>query len=174
MQEAFTMDRLSQMSGEPVYDTNGEKIGSVQEIYYDQDTEQPEWIGIGVGFFGTKRVLVPVQGANASEDGLTVAYEKSMVKDAPDIDLDGDDIDEQSERSLYSYYGIQASERRSDSTLPESGRSRVGGDIDRQTGLPNPDEQSMTRSEEELRVGKREVEAGRVRLRKWVESEPVE
>ena len=31
----------------------------------------------------------------------------------------------------------------------------------------------MTRSEEELRVGKREVESGRVRLRKWVETEPV-
>jgi uncharacterized protein (TIGR02271 family) len=32
----------------------------------------------------------------------------------------------------------------------------------------------MTRSEEELRVGKRPVDAGSVRLRKWVETEPVQ
>ena len=31
----------------------------------------------------------------------------------------------------------------------------------------------MTRSEEELRVGKREVPAGQIHLRKWVETEPV-
>ena len=31
----------------------------------------------------------------------------------------------------------------------------------------------MTRSEEELQVGTRAVETGRVRLRKWVETEPV-
>jgi uncharacterized protein (TIGR02271 family) len=32
----------------------------------------------------------------------------------------------------------------------------------------------MTRSEEELNVGTREREAGRLRLRKWVETEPVQ
>ena len=31
----------------------------------------------------------------------------------------------------------------------------------------------MTRSEEELKIGKRQVPAGQVRLRKWVETEPV-
>jgi uncharacterized protein (TIGR02271 family) len=35
-------------------------------------------------------------------------------------------------------------------------------------------QESLTRSEEELAIEKRDVEAGSVRLRKWVESEPVE
>jgi stress response protein YsnF len=39
---------------------------------------------------------------------------------------------------------------------------------------PGPtSEPSVTRREEELQIGKREVERGRVRLRKWVETEPV-
>jgi len=172
MQDTFTMDRLGQLRGETVYDHAGEKIGSVDEIFYDEDTRTPEWIGVGTGIFGTKRVLVPVQGAQVSDDGVTVAYAKAMVKDSPDID--GDEIDEQSEASLYSYYGLQASERRSDSMLPDSGVGRFSQDRDRQTGLENADEQSLTRSEEELRVGKRRVEAGSARLRKWVETEPVE
>lgn len=35
------------------------------------------------------------------------------------------------------------------------------------------EKESVTRSEEELEVGKRPVEAGTARLRKWVETEPV-
>jgi uncharacterized protein (TIGR02271 family) len=170
--QTLSLDRLTgDLYGATVYDSTGDKIGTVEEIFYDDETNQPEWIGIGTGFFGTKRVLVPVAGANTSGDGVTVRYDKDQVKGAPDID--GDRIDEPTEAELYAYYGLQRSERRSNSGLPAGGTG-VSGDIDRQTGLPNVDEQSLTRSEEELHVGKREVEAGRVRLRKWVETEPVQ
>jgi sporulation protein YlmC with PRC-barrel domain len=51
--------RLDAMRGAPVFDSSGDKIGSVEEIFYDGQSKRPEWIGIGMGFFGTKRVLVP-------------------------------------------------------------------------------------------------------------------
>ena len=145
-----------------VYDSDGDKIGSVEDIYYDEQTNQPEWISIGTGFFGTKRVLVPLEGADLRGDALHVPYSKSHVKDSPDIDAD--EISEDAERQLYSYYGVRASERRSDTVLPE-GREAARG---------RRGETEVTRSEEELQVGKREVGAGRARLRKWVETEPVE
>jgi stress response protein YsnF len=122
----------------------------------------PEWIGIGTGFFGTKRVLVPVEGASQDEDGLAVRYSKSEVKDSPDID--SDEISQETEEALYSYYGLGYSERRSESGLPEGTAGHAGPE----------DEASVTRSEEEVQVGKRETEAGQARLRKWVETEPVE
>jgi uncharacterized protein (TIGR02271 family) len=157
----FSTDQLADMRGMPVYDSAGEKIGQVEEIFYDDQTDQPEWIGIGTGFFGTKRVLVPVEGASQSGDGLTVRYSKQQVKDSPDID--SDELSQSTEQELYSYYGLGYSEQRSDTGLPEGGRGRVDDDAT-----------SITRSEEELQVGKREVEAGRARLRKWVETEPVD
>ena len=157
----MTIDRLAEMRGAPVYDNAGEKIGSVEEIFYDEQTNQPEWIGIGTGFFGTKRVLVPIEGADTSGDGVRVAYDKERVKDSPDID--SDEISEDTERELYSYYGLQPSERRSESVLPEG-----------KAGRPRDEGDTVTRTEEELQVGKREAEAGRARLRKWVETEPVQ
>ncbi len=45
----------------------------------------PEWIGLGTGFFGTKRVLVPVAGAHTDDDAITVPYTKDQVKDTPDL-----------------------------------------------------------------------------------------
>jgi uncharacterized protein (TIGR02271 family) len=150
--------RLDEMRGAPVYDRSGDKIGTVEEIFYDHGTQTPEWIGVGTGFFGTKRVLVPVQGASTQEDGICVAYDKDRVKDSPDID--SDDISGQTEQELYSYYGL------------DHGTSHTADhDADYSTG--GTDAQTVTRSEEELQVGKQQTEAGSVRLRKWVETEPV-
>ena len=163
MQNAVTIDQLSEARGAPVYDTAGEKIGAVEEIFYDEQTRQPEWLGIGTGFFGTKRVLVPVEGADMREDGFYVPYGNDQVKDSPDIDED--EISPETEQQLYAHYGLQYSERRSESGLPEGGRGRTSD---------TTTEASVTRSEEELEVGKREVEAGQVRLRKWVETEPAQ
>jgi uncharacterized protein (TIGR02271 family) len=161
MQERMTMDRLQEARGLPVFDSAGEKIGKVEEIYYDEETDQPEWIGIGTGIFGSKRVLVPVQGAELTADGYTVPYAKDQVKDSPDIDAD--EISQETEAELYAYYGLRYSEARSDTGLPAGGRQAGGKEDER-----------LTRSEEELKVGKRDVGAGRARIRKWVETEPVD
>jgi len=150
------------MHDAPVYDNDGDKIGKVDEIFYDQQTRIPEWIGIGAGFFGTKRVLVPVKGSAPYDDGLMVAYSKDQVKDSPDIDED--EISQQREADLAAYYGLGYSEGRSETGLTEGRRTSSTG---------RDDESSVVRSEEEIEVGKRPVEAGRARLRKWVETEPV-
>ena len=164
-QQEMSRVRLDEMRGAPVYDAVGDKIGKVEEIFYDQQTHVPEWVGIGTGFFGTKRVLVPVKGTQVTEDGLLVAYPKDQVKDSPDID--SDEISQEREAELSAFYGLEYSEQRSDTGLPEGGAARSR----REGG--GAEDQGLTRSEEELEVGKRDVEAGSVRLRKWVETEPV-
>jgi uncharacterized protein (TIGR02271 family) len=174
MHETLTIDRLQESRGATVYDSAGDKIGKVEEIFYDDQTNQPEWIGIGTGFFGTKRVLVPVEGATLTDDGYTVPYSKDQVKDSPDID--SDEISQGTEQELYSYYGLGYSERRSDGGLPERDLDAgvSGAAVDSPGDTTASGTGYVTRAEEELRVGKREVGAGRARLRKWVETEPVE
>ena len=152
MANAMTMERITEARGEPVYDVDGDKIGAVDEIFYDTGTGQPEWIGIGTGFFGTKRVLVPLESAEFRDDGLRVPYSKDMIEDSPDVD--GDEISDRTEQELYSYYQLRGG---------RSAGSRTGSD-----------REEVTRSEEELQVGKRAVESGGVRLRKRVETEPVD
>ena len=153
--------RLDELRGAPVFDSNGDKIGDVEEIFYDHATNKAEWIGIGTGFFGTKRVLVPVEGASSYEDGISVPYDKDQVKDAPD--LDSDEISRETEQELYSYYGLGSAPTGYDDTT----------DTTDTTGAMRGTRESVTRSEEELQVGKQQTEAGSVRLRKWVETEPV-
>ncbi|MBD0291382.1 MAG: PRC and DUF2382 domain-containing protein [Thermoleophilia bacterium] len=168
MADTTTVDRLARMRGSDVFSSEGEKIGSIEELFVDEQTGEPEWIGLGIGFFGSKRVLVPVQGADVREDGVTVPYSKDQVKETPDID--SDEISQETEERLYAHYGLSYSEERSDSGLPPGGPRVDASDV----ADVGTESESVTRSEEELRVGKMEREAGRARLRKWVETEPVQ
>ena len=159
MQE-YTPEQLAEARGLPVLTSDGERIGDVEELFVDEQTRQPEWLGIGSGSLGTKRVLVPVAGAELGEDAFRVPYDAAKVKDAPGIDAD--EIGQETEAELYAYYGLEYSERRSETGLPEG------------TAETSATEEAVTRHEEEIAVGKRPVQAGQVRLRKWVETEPVE
>jgi uncharacterized protein (TIGR02271 family) len=169
--QRLNIKELSTMRGKPVYTSDGEKLGEFEEIYHDEATGEPEWIRVKSSgrISGTKYFLIPLQGAefqDSEDPAIRVPYSKDRVQDAPDVE--GEWISEEEERRLYNYYGLQVSERRSETQLPE-------GETEEQHQHPvTPHgEVSVSRHEEELRVGKRDVEYGRVRLRKWVEAEPV-
>jgi uncharacterized protein (TIGR02271 family) len=176
----------TQIEGADVVDESGDKIGSVSDIYLDDETNQPEFALVTSGLFGTKHHFVPLRDAELSGDQLRVPYGKDQVKNAPSIDADGQ-LSQEEEQDLYSYYGLPYSEARSDTGLPQGGAGDVvtaGGTtggrgevwdsdaVGRDTSGPTTDD-AMTRSEEEFTVGTREQEAGRVRLRKHVTTENV-
>jgi uncharacterized protein (TIGR02271 family) len=153
--------------GQELRGSDGEKIGTIEEIYLDTDTQQPEWAVVTTGLFGTKQTFVPLNDATTSGDGVTVPYDKATVKDAPNIDPDGR-LSESEEQRLYQHYGRSYTSGDRD-FADETGRDdTVGHDV----SGPTTDD-AMTRSEEELRVGTAQREAGRVRLRKVVVDDEV-
>ena len=170
------VDDATRVQGADVIDASGDKIGSVEDIYLDDETGQPEFALVSSGLFGTKRHFVPLRDAQLSADQVRVPYSKDQVKDAPSVDADGE-LSQSEETELYAHYGLAYSERRSDTGLPEGGTSDVvtaGTDtVGRDVSGPTTDD-AMTRSEEELRVGKMERERGRARLRKYVVTEDLQ
>jgi uncharacterized protein (TIGR02271 family) len=172
-------DDLLAKRGQDLYDRSGDKIGSLDEIYLDAETGAPEWALVNTGLFGTKSTFVPLRDATEDGGNLRVPYEKAQIKDAPKVDPDGE-LSQQQEAELYRHYGLDYSESRSDSGLPEGGTgagttettSGEAGTVGHDTSGPTTDN-AMTRSEEELRVGKTEHESGRARLRKYVVTENV-
>jgi uncharacterized protein (TIGR02271 family) len=176
----YEIQDLITMRGKPVYGSDGEKLGELENVYQDEDTRQPEWLAIKEsvvgGLFGTKHFLVPVteaqlsSGRGGEEASIRVPYTKDKVKDAPQVEEDW--ISEEQEREVYAYYGIEPTTQRSETQLPRT-ETTTHERPSSPTARGDSQEISMDRREEELRVGKREVDAGRVRLRKWVETEPV-
>jgi uncharacterized protein (TIGR02271 family) len=177
----LTREDIGSWRGRDLASSDGSKLGRIQEIYLDTETNEPEWALIHTGLFGTKETFVPLRDATTGDDQLRVPYEKSQVKDAPSIDPDGE-LSQSQEAELYRHYGLDYSESRSDTGLPEGGAGISGrtGDVsgsDRTVGhdVSGPEtDDAMTRSEEELRVGTTERETGRVRLRKYIVTDEVQ
>jgi uncharacterized protein (TIGR02271 family) len=171
-----TLEDVQTWRGATVVGPDGEKIGTLQDIYLDRETGEPEWIAISTGLFGSKVSFAPVAGARPSGDDLQIAYDKATVKDAPRVDADGE-LSEEEEQQLYEHYGREWApwdDSRPDRTEDLIGRDeRFGRDTGHDTSGPTTDD-AMTRSEEELDVGTRRREAGRVRLRKYVVTEHVQ
>jgi uncharacterized protein (TIGR02271 family) len=101
----ITQDQLQSLTGATAYDRDGDKIGKIGAVYYDDRTDQPTWITVHTGLFGTNESFIPVQGADVSTDRVTVAYDKATIKDAPNISEDGHLSPEDEER-LYRHYGV--------------------------------------------------------------------
>ena len=150
-------------------DNDGDKIGSIKDIYLDTDTGEPEWAVVSTGLFGTKQTFVPLTDAASTQDGIRVPLEKSTVKDAPRIDPDGA-LSGEEERTLYQHYGREYRDGDTGSGVLDAGTTR---EETRGDGGSDVSGDAMTRSEEELRVGTTEREAGRVRLKKYVVEDEV-
>jgi uncharacterized protein (TIGR02271 family) len=180
----YTREDVLSWRGRDLVDNDGDKIGSIDDIYLDRETDQPEWAVVTTGLFGTKRTFVPLSEAQTHEDGVRVPFEKATVKDAPRVDPDGE-LSREEEQTLYRHYGrdytdyddsagvLDRDTARDDlcGGTARDDRTRTGGPGSDTSG-PNTDD-AMTRSEEELRVGTTERDAGHVRLKKYVVEDEV-
>jgi sporulation protein YlmC with PRC-barrel domain len=91
--------------GDDLFDGNGDKIGTIEEVYLDAETDEPAWAVVQTGLLGTKRIFVPLRDATEGEEGVTVPYSKQTVKDAPEVDHDGA-ISKDEEAALLRHYGL--------------------------------------------------------------------
>ncbi len=182
-----TIDDVNGWIGQNASGPDGSKIGTIQDIYLDEETGQPEWAAIKTGLFGSKVSFAPLAQATSRGGGVALPYDKAKVKGAPSAEADGA-LSQQEEAELYRYYGLDYTEARSDSGLPQgeaqttTQTTQTSGDVT-PTGtagvvgndVSGPEtDNAMTRSEEELSVGTTQRETGRVRLRKHIVTERVQ
>ncbi|MDQ0792148.1 PRC and DUF2382 domain-containing protein [Streptomyces sp. B1I3] len=94
-----------ELDGLTVYDSDGEKVGTVGRVYVDDDTGKPDWITVKTGMFGMKESFVPLAGARRVGSDLHVSHPKDRVKEAPRVDADAH-LSVSEEEELYRHYGL--------------------------------------------------------------------
>src|SRR5215207_9911525 len=188
-----------QYAGYEVYDRNGEKIGKVDDLFVDE-SDQPEYLGVKMGFLGLEGTsLIPWELTRVNEEGhriIEVSVDKAQVKEGPSFN-DDRDITPEYEEQVYSHYGLQRAQTSGDrggygeyygdepghvgpglrEGDTETGEFRGHSEDDEgvnQSGtsdLEDEDELRVQRTEEELRAGTREREAGALNVRKRVRTD---
>lgn len=172
-----SITRLS-TSGGNVVDSNGDKIGSIGQLYVDDRSSEPTWVTVRTGLFGMAESFVPLDDATEDGNDIRVPYTKDQVKDAPNIDADQHLSPEEEER-LYRHYGLssgvvgQVTGQQTDRDLVGETGQVTDRQSDRDANLTREAGEGLVRSEERLNVGTEQREAGRARLRKYVVTENV-
>jgi len=171
----ITTKDIDSVAKATVHDSAGGKVGSVGQIYLDNNTGAPEWVTVKTGMFGNHVSFVPLAKATISGSDLTVPFDKAKIKDAPHMDADGE-LSPDEEDKLYTYYGMTPSEAPKKETKGNDGNqgredlTGKPGVVGQDTSGPTTDE-AMTRSEEQVNVGTKKQETGTARMRKYIVTE---
>jgi sporulation protein YlmC with PRC-barrel domain len=99
-----SLEDVQTWRGRKVVDADGDKIGTIQDVFLDRQTGEPEWATVKTGLFGLKSSFVPITDAElVDDDTVRVPYQKEQVKDAPRVD--DEDLSPEDERRLWEHYG---------------------------------------------------------------------
>jgi hypothetical protein len=108
---------LRELDGHEVVAADGEKIGYIDLVFRDDDTGEPEWLGIWDGLPDTKpRVLVPVRNVEVEDDVVRVPWPADVIRKAPSYEAPHNvtigqdnvvDVSPETERKAYEHYGVE-------------------------------------------------------------------
>ncbi len=98
------IEDLKQWCGQDVLDPSGDKLGKLDQLYWDTEIDAPAFAAVKSGTFGKHVTLVALGGASAGQSYLRVTVDKSTFKKAPHFDPEAE-LTAEDEMSAYEYYG---------------------------------------------------------------------
>jgi hypothetical protein len=102
----FTVEDIKEWRGQNVVDPGGDKLGKLEEIYYDTQTDVPAFAAVKSGLIGKHVSLVPLEGASVGQSYVRVRVAKAEFKDAPSFDPDAE-LTVDDEAGSYRHYGLE-------------------------------------------------------------------
>jgi uncharacterized protein YrrD len=97
---------IAEWHGKTLVDRDGQKIGKLQDVYVDVETDEPMFGTVKEGLIGRHLTFVPLAGLTFGPDGLQMAVTREQVKRAPNIELHGDELSRADESALYHHYEL--------------------------------------------------------------------
>ena len=102
----ITYRDIAHWQGKQIVDCDGDKIGKLEEVYVDVETDEPMLGTVKEGLMGRHLTFVPLKGVTIGPDDLQVTVTKDQVEDAPNIETEGDRLSQEDESSLYHHYEL--------------------------------------------------------------------
>jgi len=100
------IEQIEEWQGQNVVDRDGEKIGKLEDVYFEAGSREAVFGCVKTGMLGRRHLLVPLAGATVSRDHVRVAYPQDQVKDGPQADP-GAPLDPVHEQELARHYDIE-------------------------------------------------------------------
>ena len=106
----FKLEDIEGVRGAKMVDSEGARIGVVEDVFLDRQTGRPAWAAVKTGLLGRKHTLVPITDAFLNPNGeVQVPVAKEQVKEAPNIEP-GQELTPELERTMWGHYGMSGYE----------------------------------------------------------------
>jgi uncharacterized protein YrrD len=92
--------------GRTIVDVDGEKIGKLEDVYVDVETDVPQFATVKEGLIGRHLTFVPLGGVTVTPDELQVLVTKAQVQDAPNLAEHGEELSQDDESALYHHFEL--------------------------------------------------------------------
>jgi uncharacterized protein YrrD len=97
---------IAEWHGKTLVDRDGQKIGKLRDVYVDVETDEPMFGTVKEGLIGRHLTFVPLAGLTFGPDDLQMTVTREQVKNAPNIELHGDELSRADESALYHHYEL--------------------------------------------------------------------
>lgn len=101
------VEHLEDWEGRAVVDSQGEKIGKLEDVYYRAGSRDAALVSVKSGLLGRKLHLVPLEGAAVTRDELRLAYTKDAVTEGPELGSD-QTLGHDEQDAVSEHYGVAA------------------------------------------------------------------
>jgi sporulation protein YlmC with PRC-barrel domain len=105
-QQGESQWNVAEWHGKMLVDRDGQKIGKLQDVYVDVETDEPQFGTIKEGFIGRHLTFVPLGRITVGPDELQVPVAKARVEAAPNIELHGEELSQADESALYHHFEL--------------------------------------------------------------------
>ena len=96
---------ISEWHGKNLVDDEQRKIGELEDVYVDVETDEPMFGTVKEGHFsGRHLTFVPLVGLTIGPDSLQLAVSRDHIKGAPNIEFHGEELTQDDEAALYHYF----------------------------------------------------------------------
>ena len=99
------VENITDWRGHDVLDAVGEKLGKLEQVYFDGETDEPAFAAVKSGTISKSLTLVPLARASVGRDYLRVDRAKHEFKKAPSFDTDVE-LTLDDEAATYKHYGL--------------------------------------------------------------------
>lgn len=99
------IEQIEEWLGQDVVDCDGEKIGKLEDVYFEADSRTAVFGCVKAGMLGRKHFLVPLAGASLSRDHVRVDYHRDQIKDGPQAES-GATLESAAEQELARHYEL--------------------------------------------------------------------
>jgi sporulation protein YlmC with PRC-barrel domain len=99
------IEQIEEWAGQNVVDCDGEKIGKLEDVYFEADSRNAVFGCVKAGMLGRRHFLVPLADASVSRDHIRVAYSQDQIKDGPQTEP-GATLESGMEQELARHYEL--------------------------------------------------------------------